>query len=79
MFFVLNHFRTSSGKMSFVEFGQDGKITGSHLNQPIEIRRLSTASKALKPETCKDDYYTEWKWYWKESSVKWTEYHEKVP
>ena len=65
--------------MSFIEFGQDGKITGFHLGQPTEIRRLSTNSKVRKfnlHDTCK--YYTEWKWYWKENCVKWTEYDVKV-
>ncbi|XP_066933775.1 uncharacterized protein [Clytia hemisphaerica] len=72
-----SRYETSSDKMSFIEFANDGKMSGSHLNQSIEIRRLSTASKALQLETCKDSYYTEWKWYWKENCGNWTEYVEK--
>ena len=33
-------------------FMQDDKINGFHLNQPIEIRRLLTASKVHKSDTC---------------------------
>ena len=73
---VYLYFRTSTDKMSFIEFGQDGKITGFHLNQPIEIRRLSTLTKVRKSDNCK--FYTEWKWYWKENYSKYSEYDVKV-
>lgn len=71
---------SAGNQSSFIEFAENGSLNAMYRNQKVEVRRLSTKSK-VKPVTIKEqglEYFTEWAWYWKENTDKWTKYTAEV-
>ena len=71
---------TVGSQSSFIEFAENGSLNAMYMNQKVEVRRLSTKSK-VKPVTIQEqglEYFTEWAWYWKENTGKWTKYDVEV-
>lgn len=65
---------------SFIEFADNGSINAMYMNQNVEVRRLSTKSKVKATSIDEQGlkYFTEWAWYWKENTGKWTQYDVEV-